>query len=379
MNFQFNLPTQIHLGTESLDELEREIREKCYARVAFIYDHNLGKHPLIKQIRENLISFTTLVEGVVEVAEPTYEFLESFRVNFSDDKIEAVIGIGGGSTLDTAKAMAVLVHNKKSSLEYRGFDLMDGPVLPVYAIPTTAGTGSEITPNASFVDSLSKKKLGINGQLMRPVGAYLHPGFITTCPEGPAASAGLDALVHAIEAFSSKKTNPVAGMYAKEAVHLVSGNLVEAIKTRDEKTCFDLFLGSHMAGIALMHSTAGPAAALSYPLGVHCGVAHGLAGGIFLPHIMRFNIERGYYGYKDLFPGTHGLDEKEGSLKAVDYVFDIIKSLKVPLYLNEVGFKPELLEIFLADLQELRGAIDQNPIDMKEQDLKNLIHSLTCA
>ena len=121
-------------------------------------------------------------------------------------KIDVFIGIGGGSALDMAKGLSVLYTNLKKAISYRGFEKFTNPILPIIAIPTTAGTGSEITPNASFIDSIEKKKMGINGEAIRPSYAILDPELTLTCPKFPSLSAqGLMSLVHASEAFVAKK------------------------------------------------------------------------------------------------------------------------------------------------------------------------------
>ena len=375
MEFSLFVPTKIHFGTSSLETLVGALEAAGFNKIGLVYDHNLAEHDLLKELQENLNSFAELISEPITFAEPTYRNLDSYRDAFMGSGIQAVVGVGGGSALDTAKAIAVLVNNKEPAIAYRGFDKMTEPVLPIYAVPTTAGTGSEITPNASFVDDEAMKKLGINGEAIRPLGAYLHPGFIVTCPEKPATYAAIDALVHAVEAFAAQKATPMAQMFAREAVHLVLNNVVDADQKKEMVSIEKVFMGSLLAGIAMMHSGTGPAAAFSYPLGVHLKVPHGLAGGIFLPHIVQWNIDKGYYGYANLLPfeNFHGTEAEKAS-KFVLKISSVWKKLGIPASIKKIGFdESTMMELFLEDLQELRGAIDQNPVFMDERDYKKIL------
>lgn len=377
MNFQLYLPTKIHFGQESLAQLVLDIESGGYKKIALVYDHNLSGHPLLVELQNNLSDKNLKVLAKpVDVAEPTYAFLDTYREAFMGSSVQVVIGVGGGSTLDTAKAVAVLVNNKESAITYRGFDKMTEPVLPVYACPTTAGTGSEITPNASFVDSVARKKLGINGEAIRPKAAYLHPGFIMTCPQKPATYAAIDALVHAIEAFAAKKCTPPARMLAVTAVNLLVKNLVPAVKEKKPTAVEEVFWASLLAGAAMMHSGTGPTAAFSYPLGVHAKTPHGLAGAVFLLQVMEWNVSKGYHGYGELLGSelTSHIPE-ENTLKLLEILRDIWQQLEIPKNAAATGFKKEDLDLYLADLRELRGAIDQNPVPMQEDDLRELLQA----
>ncbi|MBF0233856.1 MAG: iron-containing alcohol dehydrogenase [Desulfamplus sp.] len=374
MDFDFWIPTKIHFGVSSLEKLEQVIGQGGYAKIGLVFDHNLDDHSLLNGIRDLIKNHAQIVESAVSVAEPTYRFLDEFRSPFMNSQIEAVVGVGGGSTLDAAKAIAVLVNNTKPAITYRGFDQMTEPTLPIYAVPTTAGTGSEITPNASFVDDISKKKLGINGEVVRPRAAFLHPGFIMTCPQGPATSAALDALVHAVEAFAARKATPMARMFASEAISLVLGNIENAVIQKNQSAVENIFLGSLLAGIAMMHSGTGPAAAFSYPLGVHLHIPHGFAGGFCLPHVMRWNVDHGYYGYADLLPNNRdNAAKKERAEDVVEKFFQVWRALGVPQLVQTLINEKLDLTVFLDDLSELRGAIDQNPISMADADLANFL------
>lgn len=380
MDFRFYVGTQIFFGTSSFKYLIDELNKLRFDKVGIVVDHNLADLNITKELISNIKALANVVIAEAAVAEPTYRYLEEIRQPFMGSGIQAVVGIGGGSALDTAKAVAVLVNNKEKAITYRGFDKMTEPVLPIIAIPTTAGTGAEITPNASFVDDEINKKMGINGEAIRPQYAFLNPEMLLSCPEKPAVSAGIDALVHAVEAFAAKKATYVSKVFSREAVGLVLNNLEKAIIDRDTAAMEKVFLGSLFAGIAMMNSGTGPAAAFSYPLGVHKKVPHGFAGGVFLPMMMEWNVENGYYGYGDIalfiFKEIPSASQNENAQRVVTRFKELWKNLNVPTDLRKYGFSAEDIDLFVRDTMELKGALDQNPIAIGEKEVRMFLEDL---
>jgi alcohol dehydrogenase class IV len=321
-------------------------------------------------------SVDLLVVGKCSISEPTYDALENMRHQFSDPTLQAVIGIGGGSALDMAKAMAVLIHNRKPAIEYRGFDRMTEPVLPVIAIPTTAGTGSEVTPNASFIDSREKKKMGINGEAVRPHYALIDPELTISCPKAPTISAAVDSLVHATEAHAAKKTNSIARLFAGEGFGRVFNALPQLINDL-ENIDFrqEVMYGAFLSGIALMHSGTGPAAAMSYPLGVHYKVPHGLGGGIFLPYVIEHNISHGYVDYVGLYEQIEG-DKINTAQDFLARLFNLWDQLNIPKDLYFCGLQKSSVDSFIRETMELKGALDQNPVPFGSTEVKKILSKL---
>jgi alcohol dehydrogenase class IV len=374
--FDFYFNTRIKFGAGSSNVLKDILAAESWRNIGIVVDQNLADNDTVRKlISEIEKAADKVVVSRCTVSEPTYEYLEVIRKDFTSPEIQVIIGIGGGSAIDTAKAMAVLVHNKKPALQYRGFNMMTEKVLPIIAVPTTAGTGSEITPNASFVDAAAKKKLGINGESVRPRYAFLDPTLTLSCPLKPTISAAVDSIVHAVEAYVAKKSNPMAKLFAAEgikkvfyALPRVAGNLQD-IQQREE-----VMLGAFMAGVALMNSGTGPAAALSYPLGVHFKVPHGIGGGIFLPKVIRHNIDRGYYGYAELHDAVHAArplnlsDEKKSRL-FLDEMEKLWQDLSIPADVTTFGLKADFLDQFVKETMELKGALDQNPVVFDEKSI----------
>jgi alcohol dehydrogenase class IV len=381
MNIEFNYfnPTRIYFGCGKRTLLPEVIKKEGWHSGVMVVDHALKTLPSIRKIEADLSAAgVTISIGYCDMAEPSYTFLDKFRRQFDGRQFDFVIGIGGGSALDTAKAVAVLINNRASAITYRGFDKMTDTVLPIIALPTTAGTGSEVTPNASFVDTAEKRKLGINGEAVRPRIAILDPELTVSCPVRPSVSAAVDSIVHAIEAYVARKTNPIARFYAREGFRRVYNNLERLVKTPDDVGIrTELLYGAHLAGVALMHSGTGPAAAMSYPLGTLYGVPHGVGGAIFLPSVVKFNVDQGYLDYSDLYDIMDLSDPKlPREIRArqfCDRLLNTWKVIGVPGDLRELNIDSEL---FVAQTMQLGGALEQNPIQFGAPEVKTVLSLL---
>jgi alcohol dehydrogenase class IV len=386
-DFNFSLNTRVKFGCGGRNLVGSALSQEKWQRVGLVVDHNLMALPII----DNLIgqikkSVDLLVVGQCAISEPTYDSLEDLRAKICDPSLQAMIGVGGGSAMDMAKAMAVLVHNRKPAIEYRGFDKMTEAVLPVIAIPTTAGSGSEVTPNASFIDSREKKKMGINGEAVRPRYAFLDPELTLSCPPGPTVSAAADSIVHAVEAYVARKTNPMARLFAREGLQQVVKavpRVVEDLDNLEWRT--EVMYGAFLAGIALMHSGTGPAAAMSYPLGVHYQVAHGLGGAIFLPQVIEHNLGRGYTDYAELYDAITRepavMDRQTKGQKFLKKIRELWVQLGITQDLQFCGFKNTAAgkELFINETLELKGALEQNPVPFGAADIEKVLLALTVS
>ena len=374
--FNFIFSGNIHFGVKSRSILDSILKDNGYRSACIIIDHALVSVPIFNHFLNELQCNIDIIE--CDISEPTYEKLEEKRTNIINQNFDVFIGIGGGSALDMAKGLSVLYSNDGTAISYRGFDQFDGPISPIIAIPTTAGTGSEITPNASFIDTDEKRKMGINGEAIRPKYAILDPELTISCPKAPTISAGVDSMVHATEAFVAKKSNPMAKMFAKDGFKLVFENLplliddLGNIELREQ-----VMYGAFLSAIALMNSGTGPAAALSYPLGVHFGVPHGIGGGIFLPHVIQHNINAGCFEYAELYHAGNNIISKEnGSKLFIEKMWVTWQQLNIPKDLGEFGMNGNHKTKFIADTIDLKGALDQNPIEFYEKEINETLEKL---
>jgi alcohol dehydrogenase class IV len=380
--FDFQLKTKTSYGFGYSRNLPGFLAERGFSKVVLMVHEGVAQHSnyyqeIISLLEKSVDKLT--IEILRGNEEPDYDYLDEVaeKVRVVPD-VDVIIGIGGGSCLDITKAVALLKTNPGKGLEYRGFDHGKVPGVPVIAIPTTAGSGSEATINAVFTDKHEKKKLGINGINMDATYAILDAEWTLSCPFSTALSSGLDALVHSMESFMCHQANPLTRMYSREAFRLLYFALpclVEDPTNREKRQ--HLILASYIAATGLFNSGSGIAGAISYPLGVHHSLPHGLGGGMMLLDVIEFNIERGYYEYSefcDLVEPSLGLSVEEKSRLFLDLLRKLYAKLGVERYLDSWGITKENVEEVAKLLHPLQAAFDQNPVPFsaKEDALKIL-------
>lgn len=367
-NFSFNLNTKINFGSGSRKILFDIIKLEKLENLCVVIDHALTDIQIFSEFLDSLDIIKVLIK--CEVSEPSYDDLEKNRKYLIGEKIDAFVGIGGGSALDMAKGLSVLFTNHKKAISYRGFEQFIPNKKVIIAIPTTAGTGSEITPNASFIDRKGKKKLGINGEGIRPKYAILDPELTLSCPPMATLSAAIDSIVHATEAFVALKTNSMAKIFSKQGFRIVLKSLPHLMENlNDIKSRESIMYGAFLSAISLMNSGTGPAAAMSYPIGVHFSVPHGIGGGICLPGVIKYNIENDYEGYRELLK----VDNEKIFLEELKICFE---KVGVPKSLNQYGIEKKAIEMISQETYELSGAIVQNPVKINIQNIRNLFDDI---
>ena len=363
--------------------------------ILFLVDENLTKNKALCFLRNQLADAKVNINEILlrGTEEPDYDYLDDVAEKARNLNPDLIVAVGGGSALDLAKAVSILLTNSGKGLDYRGFDQVKVPGIPLMAIPTTAGTGSEVTINAVFTNKNEKKKLGINGRYMNATYAVLDPHFIIEAPKNVQVSAGVDAMVHALESFvgsnapetnftsaQRQNANPVTKVFAKEAFKLLHDNLRFVLDENPNlEGLLNIQLGSYFAGISLFNSSSGIASGLSYPLGVHYKIPHGICGGMFLPSVVKYNIEKGYYEYADLYDHTFEQRKDLSPLEKSKIVFNsleqLFEDLNVPKSLSEFGITKKDYDHIVEITQGLQGAFDQNPIPLDVKDVGKIIDS----
>lgn len=381
--FSFKLATDVRFGYGASAGLGKTLRDLGHRRAGVVVDQAVRDTPPARTMVDALVQHLEHVEVHANRAvEPDYDYVDEFRTPFEGKGLDVIVGVGGGSTLDLAKAVAALVNNPGKAITYRGFDLVKVPSLPNVAIPTTAGTGSEVTPYAVFTDRAQQKKLGINTEYNRPKLAILDPEFTLTCPPRATVSSGVDACVHALESFVANAATPVSRVFSQEGFRLVYTHLprVQA-NPQNRESRAALLLGAYYAGIGLMNAGAGPAGALSYPLGVRWNVPHGIAGGLFLGRVARANLQKGYAGYAPLWDLVHPGDAGppvDRARRLVDELDRWLAGLGIPASLVSFGVRPTDVDILVRDtFSGLVGAIRMNPVPFEEEDARKFLIDMT--
>jgi len=381
-SFAFNLHTDLRFGAGRAQELPGWLEASGWRRVALVVDSGAAANPYWRAVETILLQKFEVVRLESDMAEPSYDYLDQARKQFADKDLDVFVAVGGGSTLDLGKALSLLVTNLKPAIEYRGFDQPKNAGVPLVAVPTTAGSGSEVTPNAVFTDTSEQRKFGINTALYLPRFCVLDPNLTASCPPQVATSSGMDALVHTHESYVSRQATPITKIFSIAAFELLFNHLAAAVEEKFNVAARGhVLLGSYLAGTALFNSSSGPCGGLSYPLGVQYKVPHGLAGAVFLPHIMAHNVARGYTGYKALYDRVAGAPSIADPVAAgealTERMFALCRRLNVPSRLEAFQFQRANLDGFMVHVRKLQAAFDFNPIPFGADDARRILEEMT--
>lgn len=224
-------------------------------------------------------------------AEPTGELFAGILAQAREAGIDGVLGIGGGSAIDVAKLVAALTDSRQMVAEVYGINRLTGRDLPLVCLPTTAGTGAEVSPNAILLDTAEALKKGVVSPFLVPDAAFIDPLLTMSVPPAVTAATGLDALTHCIEAYANKFAHPITDVYALQGIRLIARHLLRAVRDgADGEARAAMSLGSLYGGLCLGPVNTAAVHALAYPLGGRYHIAHGVSNALLLPHVMRFNF-----------------------------------------------------------------------------------------
>jgi len=313
--------------------------------------------------------------GKVQADPPESVIMDALELAKSA-QIEAVIGFGGGSSMDVAKIVALLAHpeNKQSLADIYGLNKAQGKRLPLIQVPTTAGTGSEVT-QVAIVTTGETTKMGAVTPLFLPDIAILDCELTLGLPAPVTAATGIDAMVHAIEAYTSKiKKNPISDLMAKEALRLLASNIKTAVHQPHEQSAREaMLLGSMFAGQAFANSPVAAVHALAYPLGGHFHIPHGLSNSLVLPHVMRFNLESSATLYAELAPIMFPQEDFKGSdmeisTRLIGLIEALITALKLPTKLRDMKIPESFLPSLAKDAMLQTRLLMNNPKDLNIDD-----------
>jgi alcohol dehydrogenase len=365
-HFSFTGAKKIIFGNDSFDMLGDLIREMKTSRPLVVLDRNLSKTGLKERITDICGKSgvkAAIFDKQVE-AEPRLEVADEGAKAARKGKCDIVVGIGGGSAMDVAKAIAVLAANNGSAVDYLGLNKVPGPGFPTIMVPTTAGTGGEVTFTAVFVRQDLKKKEGMNSPYLYPDLALLDPVLTLTLPPVSTASTGIDALCHAIESFTSVNASPMSEMFSLDAIQLISENLRTCVHDGGNLEAREkVLLGSLYAGLGLANAGVGAVHSLSYPLGGKYGVSHGLANTVMLPHVMSFNLPGALEKFTIIAEAMGEIVDdmplREAAYLAVEAVQSLIEDCGIYTTLEDLGIPeedfPELAKVAMTVTRPLEN------------------------
>jgi len=369
---QFQNPTRIIFSSGSIIMLGEIVEELRSARPFLITDEGIEKAGISKNV---LSQFNEI--PVFDAIEPNPKHS---TVNKAGDlvrkhKSDLVIGLGGGSVLDAAKAIALLGSNPGRIEDYEGREKYRNPPLPVLAIPTTCGTGSEVTWVAVITHTGRKFKMSIKGRQMYPAVALVDPDLLRTLPAQLVSSTGLDALTHAVEAYTVKEATFITDVFAREALRLIFGSLVAAYKDIDGNTEAreELMRGSLLAGLAFGNSDVGAVHCLAEAVGSLYDTPHGVANSVLLPYVMEFNLPASAGRYADIarMAGINEEDDTSAAQKLISMIKDLSRSLGIPSF-REIGIQEEAFPE-IAQKSFENNSNPSNPREATAQDYLDIL------
>lgn len=367
--FSFELPTRILFGIGALGNLRLELDTYGWRSALIVTDKGVRAAGLLASLEERLAGIAYEVyDGVLP--NPTVECIEAALPQAQGRDL--LIAIGGGSVLDSAKALNAIKTHGGSVLNYEGNDALPGPCGPLIAIPTTAGTGSEVTFIAMVTVPQRQQKLPLVSRCLAPTLAIVDPELTKTLPPSVTAHTGLDALTHAIETLVSVSAQPIADLLALQSIQLISENLPVAVKDgANMEARANLSYAALTAGIAFNNGWTGMAHALAHAFGGLYDLPHGLCCALALPATMEFNLEVQKNKYEQIAQ-VLGAPSAEGGIERVRA---LISEVGVPLCLRDVGVKEgdldKITELALAD-----GSVLFNPRQPTPQELRELLQKI---
>ncbi|WP_372748261.1 iron-containing alcohol dehydrogenase [Litorivivens sp.] len=381
MNFQFETCRRIVFENGA----SRQLPELCQAlarkHLLLVTDPGLKATGIVERIQQLLEQGGLAVSLYSDVqADPPEAVVLAAAAFAREHGIDGVIGLGGGSSMDVAKLIAVLAYSNQSLTQMYGIGNVQGERLPLIQIPTTAGTGSEVTPIA-IVTTSETTKMGVVSPQLLPDIALLDPELTLGLPPAVTAATGIDAMVHAIEAYTSKlKKNPYSDMLARQALTLMAANLPIAINEGNNiEARSNMLLGACLAGQAFANAPVAAVHALAYPLGGHYHIPHGLSNSLVLPAVLEFNASVAANHYAELLPclqpGVQILSPHTACDQFIAAMRKLVAQAPLPQTLKEAGVPESDLPMLASDAMLQQRLLVNNPREVSEADALTIYRS----
>ena len=360
MNLQsFSVKQDILFGIGAVAKLPEKMKELKGKKALLVSDPGLIEAGTTGKI-EKILKDAGIDYAVFSHIEPDPGcwIVHECRDRIMEENCDILVALGGGSAMDTAKSASIIGYTGKRIHDYWGYyKPVDNETIPVIAIPTTAGTGSEVTRNTVITDEEHYKMVILNDKML-PEVALLDPEMIMTCPVSVAAASGLDAMIHAVECYLSDLATPFSDAVAEKAMELIGPALPRFVANRkDVQAASDMLMGSTLAGITLSLCLPTQAHALSHPLTGYYGISHGMANAMLFPTTMEFNAlaDRGKYKkIYNLLRTRHPYTEDFETEMLIDYLKELNRKLGLPKNLSEMGVDESHMEEMLKDAQRTK-------------------------
>ena len=374
--FSFSIPQHVIFGKGSLGKLPEAAKALGKNKALIISGPHLNRIGMVDKCQAALSAAGIGSAAFTETeGNPSTETVEKAVDAYKSSGADFIVAFGGGSPLDVAKAAGILAAYGGKITEYEGGGKVPGPVVPMIAIPTTAGTGSEVTSFSVITDHSRNYKLSVSSNYLLPAYAILDPELIASVPAGTAAACGVDAMVHALEAYLSLAASPFSDMFALKALQLIGKNLrAYAANRGNEAAAEAMMMGSLFAGIAFSHARLGDVHAMSHPVSAYFNVAHGIANAILLPVIVEYNELADQGKYYDIYRCVAKAPVSEAMFSShmlTEELRALNMELGIPSCLKEAGVKAEYFDAMAEDAMK-SGNISVNPRSTTKADVLEL-------
>lgn len=370
--FDFQPSTRVLFGENAIAQLGKLTKECGGRRVLLVTDRGLIKAGHLERAQHALEQEAIAVFVFSDLEEnPTSQHVES-GVQFARENapIDLIVALGGGSAMDCAKGINFLLTNGGKMEDYWGMGKARQPMLPSIGIPTTAGTGSEAQSYALIMHPQTHRKMACGDIKARFTAVILDPTLLTSVPRAVAAVTGIDAVSHAIESFVCTRANVMSRMLSKEAWRLLENNFIESLNNSANLAVqSNMLLGAHLAGMAIENAMLGAAHACANPLTAHYGLAHGIAVGLMLPHVIRFNSPMVAQAYAELVSGTNlePKNDSAGSERLCERIIALQAAAGLPQRLHECRVDEAVLpQLAHAATQEWTGTFNPRPLALAD-------------
>ena len=380
--YEFFCPVKLVAGNAALEHIPYELRTLSSSRPMIITDKGVRGAGLIDHVLGAFAeSGMDVIEIYDDVPPDSYTtIVKDIAKLYRDSGCDSIIAVGGGSVIDTSKGVNILVSEDGEDLsDFSGVGVLTKPLNPFFVVPTTAGTGSEVTLVAVISDLEKGVKLPFTSYFLLPNAAILDPRMTLTLPAHITAMTAMDAMTHAVEAFTCMGKNPISDAYAMSAIKKISENLIKVLNTPDDAEArLELAQASTMAGVAFSNSMVGLVHSLGHSLGALCHLPHGLCMNLFLPYVLEYNLaERGEIigelllplAGADVYAQTPAVDRGRAAINTIREIRDELhRRCKLPRTLSETGkvTKDQIAKIAEMALDD--GSIIYNPVEVDLQD-----------
>jgi len=380
MNKTFDIvtPGTIRIGAGSLKSLPEEINKFQSENILLISDKGIESTGLINEIKDMLESSGYMVSVFTDIqGEPTFSLLINTVKEYERLNIDLVIGVGGGSALDVAKAVSALLGKDDISSYIDGDEIIPVRTVKTILLPTTSGTGAEVTMNAIFGDEKKGVKRGLVSSALKPDVAIIDPELTLTCPSRVTASSGIDALTHALESLIAVKSNIVTKMYSEKAVEMFPKYIYGAVHNGSDITArTGMSILSNLAGVSLGNAGVGAIHALAYPLGGKYHIEHGVANALLMPYVIKVIgktcITEMVQVSKLLQLGDYSNNPYESLNRVVQYFEKLLIDLDLPTSLKELGVDKNSIPELAEQASKVERLLSNTPFELSMEKIEEI-------